>query len=132
VYFNAALAAVRVSSPYQRVLKHYAHTQTVYIKLTIAQVDFTASQQTKLPKSQQAFLKEYHNNDFEMVVRISKHLEDVLKKRYGAQGHGLGKISTTNTNILVLVVDSNLDTESEINQFEFINKQQVKTVLEKE
>jgi len=97
VYFYVALAAVRVSSSYQCVLKHYAYTQTEYIKPTITQVDFPASQGKKVPQSQQAFFKEYNNNDFELVVKVHKQVKAVLDEKYEAGGVvGLGKISTTN------------------------------------
>jgi len=120
--FYIALAAVRVSSSYQCVVKHDAYTQAVYIKLTIAQVRSSNKATRPNPERtlsllQKPLFKECQNHDFELVVKISKQLEAALKTKYGAQGDSLGKISTTNSNTNCI-----LSAENEINQFEFLNK----------
>lgn len=69
---------------------------------TLAQVvrsnkyETAVSQRKPLHLSVGAAYDEYHNNDFEMVVKMTKQLETVLKENYEAHGEGLGKINTVN------------------------------------
>jgi len=110
--------AEKLSSSTQSLPKHDADAQTEHVEPTPAQVAKTANRRNTWPSQRTFFrFKDYNNNDFELVVKISKQLEPALKTQYGAQGDGLGKISTTNSNTNCI-----LSAKSEINQFEFLNK----------
>jgi len=111
--------AVQPSSSHQRASKHDADAGMEDIQISFRKPTEDISKQNEPLCSQRASFKfgDYHNNDFELVVKISKHLEFVLEQEYGAEGHGLGKISTTNTNTNCI-----LSAESGINQFEFMKK----------
>jgi len=115
---GSILPAKQASSSHQPVLKHDADAQAGDVQLNFAK----DPGQRNTPSCSQGALfissfNDYHLNDFELVVKVSKHLETVLLSRYQAGRHGLGKISTTNTNTNCI-----LSAESGINQFEFMKK----------